>query len=91
MGGVLRSDWGGVLELVELFLGISWHGYFQYDRLVFLVQCDSTIKTPCPILCYFILFLEHIYEVLGILYFMVYYSKFVNHKGKCYYNFFVAP
>ena len=53
-GEVMWLDWSGVLELVECFLYISWHGYVQYYRLVVSVQCDATVKTPCPILCYLI-------------------------------------
>ena len=39
MGGVLRLAWGGVLELVEIFLYISWNGDIQYGGLVVPVQC----------------------------------------------------
>ena len=58
VGGVLRLEWIGVLELVECFLEISWHGDVHYDGLVVPVQCDATIKTPCQILCYLIFLLE---------------------------------
>ena len=43
---------GGALELVERFLGISYHGDIQYARLIVPVQCDANVKTPCPTLCY---------------------------------------
>ena len=76
---------------MECFLEISWHGDVQHAGLVVPVKCDSTVKTPCPILCYFICFLECIYMVLGVLSSMLYDSKVVNHEGKCYSIIIVAP
>ena len=81
MGVLLRSKWGRVMEFVEHFLDISCHGDIQYVGSP--VQCDATVKTPCPILCYFIFFLRFIYEVMGFLSYLVYNYKFVNHEGKC--------
>ena len=43
MGGVLGSAWGGVLELVERFLYIYYHGDVQYAGLVLPVLCDSNV------------------------------------------------
>ena len=61
MGVVLGLDWVGVMELVDNLIYLSWHVNFQYSGLVVPVQCDATLETPFPILCYFILFLECIY------------------------------
>ena len=58
MGGEIGLDWSEVMELVERFLDISWNGDVQYAGLVVQVQCDVTVNTPCPILCYLIFFLE---------------------------------
>ena len=46
------------MELVECLIYIYWNGDVQYAGLVFPVQCDDTIETPRPILCYFIFSLE---------------------------------
>ena len=61
MGGVLGSAWGGVLKLVERLIYISWYGNVHYADLVVPFQCDAAVKTPCPIQCYLIFFLEFIY------------------------------
>ena len=52
----MRSDWSGVLELVDCFLDISWHGNFQFYGLIVSVKCDATVNNPFPILCYLIFF-----------------------------------
>ena len=89
--GVIRSDWGGVLELGERFLDIYWHRDVQYAGLLVPVECYATLLTPCSILYYFIFLLECIYEVLGVLYYLVSDSKFFDHEGKCYSILVVAP
>ena len=91
VGRVILLDRSGVLELVERFLHISWHGYVQYACLVFPVWCDSTVDTHSPILCDFIFFLECMYEVQCVLLSMLFYPKVVEHKGKSDSILFVAP
>ena len=54
VGEAMRSDWGGVLELVECLFDISWKIYVQYSILEASVKCYATVKTPCPSLCYLI-------------------------------------
>ena len=54
MRGVMGLAWSGVMELVEHFIFISWHGDVQYACLVVPAQYDSTLETPSPILCDFI-------------------------------------
>ena len=61
MGLVMGLAGGGGLELVECFLYLYWNGDVHYAGIVVLVKCDATVETPCPILCYFIFFLEGIY------------------------------
>ena len=53
-GGVLRSDWSGIQKIMECFLDISWHGDVQCSGHVVISQCDATVNTPWPILCYLI-------------------------------------
>ena len=76
---------------MERFLDISWHVDVQYAGLVVPVQYDATVMTPYPILCYFMFFLECIYEVLGFLSSLVSDSKFMDHEVKYYSVFVVAP
>ena len=80
-----------MLELVELFLEIYWHGDVQSSGITFPVSRYSAVKTPSPIFCYLIFFFECIYEVLGVLYSLVSDSKVVNHQGKFYSVLVVAP
>ena len=77
--GVLGLDCSGVLKLVDHLLSISWHEDVQYACLVFPVQCDATVKTPSPILCDLIFFMECIYEVHCVIFSLVFYPKVVNH------------
>ena len=80
-----------MLELVESFLHISWHGDVQYACLLVTVQCDATVETPSPILCDLIIFLECIYEVHCILISLVFDTKFIDHEGKSDFILVVAP
>ena len=68
-----------VLKLLELLINMSWHGDVQYACLVVPVQCDTTVETPSPILCDIIFFLECMYEVHCILFYLVFYPKVVYH------------
>ena len=56
MGEVMRLEYSGVMELVERLLDIYWHRHVQYAGLVVPVQCDTTVKTPCPTLLYVIFY-----------------------------------
>ena len=73
--GVLGLAWSGVLKLVERFLYISWHVYFQYACLVVTVQCDATVETPSPIFCDIISLLECMYEVHYVLFLLYFISN----------------
>ena len=75
----MRLDWSGVLEIVEVLLDILYHGDVQYAVLLVPVQCNSAINTPFPILCCIIFVLECIYEMLGVLFYLVFYVKVVDH------------
>ena len=79
MGVVLWLNFSGVMEIVDFFLDISWHVYVQYAVLVVPVHYNATVKAPYLILCYLIFFLGYIYEVLGILSYMVSDSKVFYH------------
>ena len=46
------------MELVECCLDISWHIDIQYSGPVVPVKCDVNVKTPFPILCYFLFVLD---------------------------------
>ena len=70
--------WVRVLELVESFLHISWHGDVQYACLLVTVQCDATVETPSPILCDIIFLLECMYEVQCIHFSLVFYPKVLD-------------
>ena len=56
MGAVLYSGCSGVLKILEVFLGILWHGDVQYAGLVVPVWFNATVETPYQILCYLIFF-----------------------------------
>ena len=65
---------------MEVFFDVSWNGDIKYSCLVFPVQCNFTVEAPCLLLCDLIFFLDFIYNMLGILFSLVFYAKAVYHQ-----------
>ncbi len=67
-----------MLELFQGFLRVVWHGQMHLWFVVVLVQCDPNVLLPCPIAGEFVMFLECVFEMLGVFLVDVFDSKVIQ-------------
>jgi hypothetical protein len=78
---VLASDVQNKSILLEYTMKIS-----KYDIQIFLIimpiKVDARVNISFPIPCQFIPLLEHVYEILGMLFPNIFNSKVINDEKK---------
>jgi hypothetical protein len=75
---VLGPHWDGVSESCQGTFYIVWHGPGNLPVLVVPIHVDSQVLFSFPILFYFIVFLENLDEVHGMLFSNVLDAKIIH-------------
>ena len=79
VGSIFRFCWEYVLEFVEGFADVVWHGEGDCVVDVVPLQGDADVEFGFPIYSDFVLSLEGGQEVVGVLFGCVLYSKVIDH------------
>ena len=77
--GIFRFCWEYVLEFVEGFADVVWHGEGDCVVDVVPLQGDADVEFGFPIYSDFVFGLEGVQEVVGVLFGRVLYSKVIYH------------
>ncbi len=73
-----------MLVFLELFDDIPRHQNIQSTVVVIPFQLDATVESAIPIIGEFILFLEAFYQMVDIVFVVVFHAKVVKQQGERY-------
>ena len=78
VGLILGCPWAGMFEARQYVFNVPWHGDVYFLFVVIPVYCEPNVLCACPVLGYFVFFLEGVHEVFGVLHVHIFNPKIVH-------------
>ena len=70
------------METMYWYFYVTWHEEVQLSSFIEQIKCESNVSFSFLVFHYLIVFVEYTYEVFGMFFALVFYSKFADYQGE---------